>query len=55
MSKFLADDKKAYEDYALHDAAITLKHSLAMEEFNFNIKQLGIPITLSSLGRNFCL
>jgi hypothetical protein len=55
MSAFLKRDKKKFELYAIQDAVITLKHSLFMEEFNFNIKQLGVPLTLSSLGRNFVL
>ena len=53
MSTLLAKDKVKFEQYALRDAIITLKHALAMEEFNFSIKQLGVPLTLSSLGRNF--
>jgi hypothetical protein len=53
MSGFLARDKQAFEAYALQDAIITLKHSIAMEEFNFGIQKLGVPLTLSSLGRNF--
>jgi hypothetical protein len=46
-------DKKVFEGYAIQDAIITLKHSISMEEFNFNIKKLGVPITLYSMGRNF--
>lgn len=49
MSKFLERDKESFEQFALQDAVITLKHSLSMESFNFSIKQLGIPVTLSSL------
>jgi hypothetical protein len=30
-----------------------LKHALAMESFNFSIKQFGVPLTLSSIGRNY--
>lgn len=55
MSKFLARDKESFEAYALRDAIITLKHAISMEIFNFSIKQLGIPVTLSSVGRNFVL
>jgi hypothetical protein len=53
MDKFLIRDKKAFEEYALQDAIITLKHSTAMEVFNMRVKQLGIPLTLSSIGRNY--
>lgn len=31
MSNFLKRDKIAFEEYALQDAVITLKHGLAME------------------------
>jgi hypothetical protein len=55
MSDFLMNDKSGFEEYARIDAIIALKHSLAMEKFNFSIKQLGVPITISALGRNFVL
>lgn len=51
MSKFLKRDKEAFEEYAIIDAKITLRHAVAMELFNMSIKQIGIPITLSSIGR----
>lgn len=44
MSKFLQRDKEAFEEYALRDAVITLKHSLSLEQFNMRIKQIGIPL-----------
>ena len=53
MSNLLVRDKEAFESYALQDAVITLKHALAMEKFNMSISQLGIPLTLSSMGRNY--
>lgn len=53
MSAFLKRDPKAFEDYAIRDAVICLKHALAMETFNNQQKQLGIPLTLSSMGRNY--
>ena len=53
MDKFLIRDKKAFEEYALQDAIITLKHSTVMEVFNMRVKQIGIPLTLSSIGRNY--
>jgi hypothetical protein len=53
MSSLLKRDKNKFESYALQDAVITLKHTIAMEEFNFGIQKLGVPLTLSSLGRNF--
>jgi hypothetical protein len=53
MSEFLARDRECFEKYALQDAIITLKHSTSMEVFNMTVKQLGIPLTLSSIGRNY--
>ena len=53
MSNLLERDRQAFEDYAIQDAVITLKHALAMEKFNMSIKQIGIPLTLSSMGRNY--
>ena len=37
MSKFLQRDKEAFEEYALRDLVITLKHSLSFEQFNMRI------------------
>lgn len=51
MSAFLKRDKAAFEDYALQVAIITLKHALSMEKFNMSVIQIGIPLTLSSIGR----
>ena len=52
MSGFLKRDKIAFEEYALQDAIITLKHAISMEKFNMTVKQIGVPLTLSSIGRN---
>ena len=53
MRAFLERDPKMFEEYAIQDAVISLKHALAMEDFNFKIKQLGVPVTLSSVGKNY--
>lgn len=55
MSQFLERDKEGFEQYAIQDALITLKHALSMESFNFSLKMLGVPVTLSSVGRNYVL
>ena len=52
MSGFLKRDKEGFIAYAIQDAVSTLKHALSMEKFNLSIKQLGVPLTLSSIGRN---
>ena len=53
MKEFLKRDEKAFKEYALQDAIITLKHAIAMEQFNMSVKQIGVPLTLSSVGRNY--
>lgn len=53
MDEFLVKDKKGFEEYAIQDAVVTLKHAIAMEKFNMGIKKFGIPVTLSSIGRNY--
>jgi hypothetical protein len=53
MRDFLKRDKNAFTEYAIQDAVITLKHATAMEVFNMTLKQHGIPMTLSSLGRKY--
>jgi hypothetical protein len=53
ISLWLKKDPKAFEDYALTDVLIVLKHSTAMETFNLSLKKIGVPITLSSMGKNF--
>jgi hypothetical protein len=53
MSKLLLRDKKTFEKYALQDVKIILKHSTEMEKFNMSIHQLGVPLTISSIGKNY--
>ena len=55
MGEFLKRDPQGFENYAIQDAIITLKHAVSMEKFNFGIKQIGVPVTLASMGRNFVL
>jgi hypothetical protein len=53
ISKWLQQDPKGFESYALTDVLIVLKHSTEMETFNLSLKKIGVPITLSSMGKNF--
>jgi hypothetical protein len=53
MQSFLDNDRELFIEYALRDALISLVHALWMEEFNFSLGALGIPLTLSSLGRRY--
>ena len=50
MDLFLKEDFENFKEYALKDSLITLIHASYMEDFNFKLGQIGIPITLSSLG-----
>ena len=52
MQGFLKRDKEKFTEYALRDAIISLIHASWMEDFNFNLGGVGIPVSLSSLGRN---
>lgn len=53
MSGFLARDKVKFTDYALRDAVISLIHACWMEDFNFKMGYTGVPLSLSSIGRNY--
>ena len=55
MDKLLARDRAKFTEYAQQDAVITLKHALSMGDFNIQLKHIGVPITLSSLGRKYVL
>lgn len=53
MDLLLKKDKSLFDTYALKDAIIPLIHANYMEDFNFDkCKEIGVPITLSSLGSN---
>jgi len=53
MSQFLRRDKQAILRVALQDAVITMKHALELEKFNMKYSQLGVPLTLFSIGINY--
>ena len=55
MDEFLIRDPKAFREYAIRDTLIPLKHAVTLETVNFDIKRIGIPITLSSMGRALVL
>ncbi|KAJ8057807.1 hypothetical protein OCU04_013252 [Sclerotinia nivalis] len=55
MKLFLKEDPVLFEEYALQDALITLIHACFMEDFNFRTGSVGIPLTLSTLSRNYIL
>jgi hypothetical protein len=53
MSNFLKRETDKFIEYSIKDAQIVVKHSVAMEVFNKSKKQLGVPLTLSSIGRSY--
>jgi hypothetical protein len=53
MKSFFANEPEKFIDYALRDALISLKHSLWMDDFNFNLGGRGVPLSLSSIGRRY--
>lgn len=55
MEYLLKEDKALFERYAMQDAIITLKHGIEMEEFNFTLGKLGVPLTISGIGKTFAL
>lgn len=55
MSILLKDDKELFEKYAIRDSIITLKHATTMEEFNLTVGKIGVPLTISGIGKNYVL
>jgi len=55
MDEFLIYNKEEFESYAIIDALIPLIHATTLENVNFELKRVGIPITLSGLGRTLVL
>jgi hypothetical protein len=53
MSNLLKRNKQKFVDYAMLDVKIVVKHATEMEKFNRTVKQLGVPNTLASIGRNY--
>jgi hypothetical protein len=53
MDEFLKKNPNKFIEYALKDAEIPLIHANFMEDFNFKIHELGIPVTLSSLSSKY--
>src|SRR6185312_11473187 len=50
MDLLLRENKDLFDRYAIQDAIIPLIHASYMEDFNFKLNAVGIPITLSSLA-----
>ena len=55
MKKLIMEDKELFELYAIRDSIITLKHANSMEEFNFSLDKLGVPLTASGIGKAYVL
>src|ERR1043165_5983446 len=53
MDLLLRVNKEKFVSYAVKDSIIPLIHANYMEDFNFKLKSVGIPLTLSSLGTTY--
>lgn len=49
MGILLKDDFNTFKDYALRDAVVTLVHGVVMSEYNNELNDVGVPLTVSSL------
>ena len=52
MDILLKNDPVLFKNYALRDSLISLVHACVLEDSNFQQMKLGIPLTLSSLGKS---
>jgi len=50
MDVLMKEDPTLFKSYALRDSLISLVHASVLEDSNFKLNKLGIPLTLSSLG-----
>jgi hypothetical protein len=55
MDLLLTENPELFEKYAKQDAVVTLKHASTMEDFYLSISKLGVPLTLSSVGKFYVL
>jgi hypothetical protein len=55
MKELLKDDEKTFREYAIQDSVVTLHHANQMENFYMGFNRVGVPVTLSGLGRMFVL
>lgn len=55
MRLLLKENKDLFDTYAVRDSLITLKHACSMEEFNFTVGKIGVPLTLSNIGKSYVL
>jgi hypothetical protein len=53
MSKLRSENPELFDKYAIQDSVITLKHGIEMEAFNTSLGCVGVPLTMSSLGKAY--
>jgi hypothetical protein len=53
MSNLRSKDPVLFNEYAIKDAVITLKHGISMEEFNITLGRIGVPLTMSGIGKSY--
>lgn len=55
MKQFHLTDPLKFREYALRDAEITLIHSCYMNDLNFQLGKLGVPLTISQVSTGYVL
>jgi len=55
MRDLLKENKELFDEYALQDAVITLKHTVSMEQFYHQTGKIGVPLTLSGISNSYVL
>lgn len=53
MKDLLRENPILFEEYAMRDSEITLKHINSMESFNYSLNQIGVPITMTSMSKGY--
>jgi hypothetical protein len=55
MKDLLKENKELFDEYALQDAVITLKHTVSMEQFYHQTGKIGVPLTLSGISNSYVI
>jgi hypothetical protein len=53
MRKLRNEKPDLFDEYAIKDSVITLKHGISMEEFNIKLGRVGVPLTMSGIGKSY--
>jgi len=53
MRKLIKDNYNLFKDYAMQDSLITLIHGMFMNDFNFKLGVISLPVTLGSIANTY--